>query len=116
MSRLASTVLLLASSLVAAAPRAPGPACGDAARLVAQPERPRQGTLFRLRVLGVPAAATLHGTVGGEPLHFAPDGSGAFQALAAAPIDAPSPLRIAVACSAGEHTDSLRTSLALASG
>jgi murein DD-endopeptidase MepM/ murein hydrolase activator NlpD len=113
--RLVSTALVM-TPFAATLPPVGQPGCGDAARLLVQPERPRQGTLFRLRAVDLPDSATLHGTVAGEPLHFSPDGTGALQALAPAPIDATSPLRIVVACTAGGRTDSLRASPSLASG
>ncbi|HEX3158793.1 MAG TPA: M23 family metallopeptidase [Gemmatimonadaceae bacterium] len=88
----------------------PSPCAG--VRLVAAPERPRQGALFRVRVEGAPAGAELRGRVAGEPLHFAV-AAGAHEALAAAPIDADSPLRVAVACSVAGRTDSLGASVVL---
>ena len=60
------------------------------ATLAAEPARPRQGSLFRVRLAGADADAALRGTVAGEPLHFAA-AAGAHEALAAAPIDAASP-------------------------
>ncbi len=85
----------------------------DGARLVADPERPRQGALFRVAVRGVPSGAELHGKVAGEPLHFERSAAGA-EALAAAPIDASSPLRIVVTCLVAGRTDSLAMSTPLA--
>ncbi|MHB1224043.1 MAG: M23 family metallopeptidase, partial [Gemmatimonadaceae bacterium] len=54
----------------------------------------------------------LRGTVAGEPLHFVA-AAGAHEALAAAPIDAGTPLSLAVACHVGVSTDSLAASVAL---
>lgn len=86
------------------------------ARLVAVPERPRQGALFRVRVEGAPAGAALRGEVAGEPLHFAV-AAGAprtYEALAAAPIDGDSSLRVAVACAVDGRPDSLGAAVRLA--
>jgi len=71
-----------------------------------------QGALFRVRVEGVPAGAELRGTVAGEPLHLAIT-AGAYEALAAAPIDGDSRLRASVACTVGGRTDTLVASIAL---
>jgi hypothetical protein len=53
------------------------------------PEQPVHGTLFRIRVTGVPVdLATITGTVAGEPLHFGrADGDTIVEALAAVPLD-----------------------------
>ena len=88
----------------------PSPCAG--VRLVAAPERPRQGALFRVRVEGVPAGVELRGRAAGEPLHFT-GAAGAHTALAAAPIEADSPLRVVVTCSVAGRSDSLTASVAL---
>jgi murein DD-endopeptidase MepM/ murein hydrolase activator NlpD len=88
------------------------PSCTDA-RVVAKPERPRQGSLFRVRVEGVPTGAEVRGEAAGEPLHFVGT-EGTHEAIAAAPIDAVSPLRVSVACGVGGRADSLGASIALA--
>ena len=109
------TVLLFGVTVTTAAFRAtpvaptPAPLSCAGARVVAQPARPRQGALFRVRVEGAPSGAVPGGTAAGEPLHFVP-ASGAYEALAAAPIDGDSTLAVSVACGA----DSLRASVALA--
>src|SRR5687767_12180490 len=113
------TVLLLGAA-AALPPTRPArvpdqPPCAGA-RLVPDPERPRQGALFRVRVEGVPAGAELRGEAAGEPLHFAAAGArdGAHEALAAAPIDAGAPLAVTVACAVAGRADTLRASVALA--
>jgi hypothetical protein len=105
-------VLLVSAATPAALPPtlAPGP-CASA-RVVTRPARPRQGTLFHVRVDGIPRGAALQGDAAGEPLHFAPAG-GAFEAFAAAPIDSGSPLRVTVVCSVAGHVDSLGASVTL---
>ena len=105
---LASPILASPSDATVSAP----PSCSGA-RLVAEPARPRQGSLFRVRIEGAPAGAEFRGSAAGEPLHFDVV-AGAHEALAAAPIDADSPLRVAVVCSVAGRTDSLGASLALA--
>lgn len=102
----------LASMPYAAAPAAPRTSC-DGLRVLTLPERPRQGALFRVRVLGAAPSASLHGNAAGEPLHFIAAG-GSHEALAAAPIDAVSPLRVAIACSSAGQTDSIVAQVALA--
>lgn len=94
--------------------------CGGA-RLVAVPARPRQGTLFRVRVHGAPAGVTPRGDGSGEPLHFeaptaqsAGPSAGVHEALAAAPLDGDSVVRVAVACAAGGRVDTLRATIPLA--
>lgn len=80
--------------------------------VAAEPAQPRQGALFRIRVEGATSAGELRGHVAGEPMHFVPDGD-AHVALAAAPIAAPSPLRVVVVCAAGVVRDSVVTSITL---
>src|SRR5688572_12690670 len=76
-------------------------ACGDSAVISSEPVAPREGTLFRVRVDGVPAGALLSGDVAGEALHFAPvAGSRAAESFAAAPIDVNDSLNVEVRCTA----------------
>ena len=113
---LLAAALAPASAAPAGRGAAPAPpaACADSARLAARPERPRQGSLFRVHVAGAPAGATLGGEVAGERLHFAPDSAGGQLALAAAPIDAPSPLPVVVTCTVDGRTDTLTLAQAVA--
>lgn len=90
----------------------PTPAACPGARVTADPQRPRQGALFRVRVAGAPIGATLRGTVGGEALHFEPV-AGTYAALAAAPIDGDAPLAVTIACGVDGRTDSLAAQVAL---
>src|SRR5689334_19034558 len=111
-----ATVLFLTAAAAAMPPSPPQPSCAGA-RLVAEPARPRQGTLFRVRVDGAPSGASLRGNAAGESLHFtttSPRGAGARVAFAAAPIDAVSPLHVTVTCAVEGRVDSLRAAIALA--
>jgi murein DD-endopeptidase MepM/ murein hydrolase activator NlpD len=58
------------------------------------PESPREGRLFRIRVTASEHSPLIgvHGRVAGEELHFERLGDRVFESLAAAPIDAESPL------------------------
>ena len=92
-------------------------ACGDSATISWEPAAPRQGALFRVRVSGVRAGATLSGAVAGEALHFAPVSEGQTdESLAGVPIDAGDSLGIQVYCASGARTDTLRASLPLTRG
>lgn len=84
----------------------------DGLRVTTQPERPRQGSLFRVRVGGAVPSATLRGSAAGEPLHFTA-ADGRHPALAAAPIDAES-LHVTVVCSAAGRADSTVTRVRIA--
>jgi murein DD-endopeptidase MepM/ murein hydrolase activator NlpD len=91
------------------------PADGCAGTKVAtEPERPHQGSFFRVRVSGVASGTTLGGRVAAQPLHLVAEG-GANEAIAAAPIDGESPLRIVVRCVAEGAPDSIEVSVPLAS-
>lgn len=84
-------------------------ACGEAAALSWEPKSPRQGTLFRVRVSGVPGETRLNGRAAGQPLHFSTRGgdSGTFEAFAAVPIDGDRSLGIVLRCSSGGRSDSI---------
>lgn len=90
---------------------AESPSCADA-RLVPMAGRPRQGALFSLSVESVPAGAELRGRAAGEPLHFTAAADGRQVALAAAPMDVGTPVRVEVVCTLAGRTDSLVTSVA----
>ncbi|HEY0972140.1 MAG TPA: M23 family metallopeptidase [Gemmatimonadales bacterium] len=121
MTRPAAILLLLAAAaptalqlMLGVAPTFASPAASSTtaqppcagARLATVPARPRQGALFRVRVEDAPAGAELRGGAAGEPLHFVSTAQG-HEALAAAPIDAASPLRVTVSCSVAGRADSL---------
>jgi hypothetical protein len=66
------------------------------------PERPVQGTLFRVRIAGVPAMdGEVTGAFAGEPLHFRAVPTGGYTALAAVPVDAAGELELELAFGPG---------------
>lgn len=87
----------------------PANACGDSAVISWEPETPRQGALFRVRVARVPASSEISGRVAGEPLHFTVVGGpdSAAVAFAAVPIDGDTTMAIQLRCAAGERLDTL---------
>ena len=88
-------------------------ACGDSAAVTLEPAAPREGTLFRVRVTGVPGAVALGGELSGEPLHFAPvPGTSTAESFAAVPVDTGDSLAVRVYCSAEARTDTLSVPLA----
>lgn len=94
---LAVTHALHALALAAAAALgAPGIVSAQTApappRIELSPERPAQGTLFLVRVLGSAPGATLEGRAAGEPVRFAAAADGSSWAVAAVPVDAIEPL------------------------
>ena len=93
-------------------------ACADSLKVSWEPTSPREGSLFRVRVSGVPANGEISGEASGEPLHFSPalDSASAREALAGIPIDARDSLGVTVRCTIGEQTDSIRTPLGFTRG
>jgi murein DD-endopeptidase MepM/ murein hydrolase activator NlpD len=86
-------------------------ACGDSTAISWEPAAPRQGALFRLRVVGIRAGTTISGTVAGEALHFTPvPETQVAESFAGVPIEANDSLGIEVRCTAGARTDTLRAS------
>jgi murein DD-endopeptidase MepM/ murein hydrolase activator NlpD len=79
--------------------------CASSFELSWSPERPVPGTFFTVRLAGGAPEARPQGRIGSEPLHFAPDSAGGWQALAPAPIDARKSLGVVLAC-AGAPSDS----------
>ena len=84
-------------------------ACGNSLALVADPSAPRQGSLVRLRVSGIPADTRLAGRMAGQPLHFSVESGhkATAESFAAVPIDSDRSLGIVLFCSAGDRQDSL---------
>ena len=102
------TILALARLLIA------GPLAAQG--ITVEPERPLPGSLIRLTVsLPVPGA-TLHGELAGEPLHFHPLDSLHASALGAVPLEDRDTLVVTLALSSDELTDTLRYTVALATG
>lgn len=79
------------------------------------PERPVQGTLFRVQAAGLPDDARVTGRVADEPLHFARTDSG-WEAIAAAPLDRGTRLDIIVEFATADRTDTLRAKVPVAEG
>ena len=105
--------LVIASGI--AAPASAQDTCGRAVRLTTQPERPRRGAIFVVRVAGVPTTTEVSGRAADEVLHFSRENSGARVSFAPAPIDSVS-LAVSVECTAGASRDTLRLTLSLAQG
>jgi murein DD-endopeptidase MepM/ murein hydrolase activator NlpD len=81
-----------------------------------KPERPVQGTLFRVYVTPAPAGAVT-GKFAGEPLHFTPADGAALEALAAAPLDEGSALNLEVIVAGDSgRADTIRARVPIAQG
>jgi murein DD-endopeptidase MepM/ murein hydrolase activator NlpD len=105
MLRISAAVLLL----LAAAP-------AHAQRVGWTPERPVEGTLFRITVEGAEAGA-LRGEAAGEALHFAAAADGALEALAPVPVDTREALEVLLLTRrARGGEDSLRVRVPVAPG
>ncbi|MEO7964781.1 MAG: M23 family metallopeptidase [Gemmatimonadaceae bacterium] len=107
-----SAIVMKSSALPAAkhdsSSRTSSDGCLAATRVTTIPERPRQGTLFRVQLVGAVSNARLSGVVAGEPLHFSQDSSGTWTALAPVPIDSVASLGVLVRCAISAAEDSLR--------
>ncbi|HEX6065281.1 MAG TPA: M23 family metallopeptidase [Longimicrobiales bacterium] len=103
----AGLVLLAAADL--SAQETPG------TRVTWTPERPVQGTLFRVRVAADADVSRVAGRIAGEPLHFSRDGTG-WQAVAAAPLDRGTQLDLSVEVATSEKADTVRTRIPVAEG
>jgi hypothetical protein len=80
-----------------------------------KPERPVQGTLFRVSITPAPAGP-VSGRFAGEPLHFA-SANGALEALAAAPLDEGSALNLEVVLAGADgRVDTIRARVPIAQG
>ncbi|MEX2282203.1 MAG: M23 family metallopeptidase [Gemmatimonadota bacterium] len=84
-------------------------------RITWTPERPVQGTLFRVRVGPLANAARVEGKIAREPLHFAQNAAG-WEALAAAPLDQGSELEVTVEIVRDAKVDSVRARVPIATG
>ena len=83
-------------------------------RITWTPERPVQGTLFRVRV-AADSTARVSGKIAGEPLHFSREGA-AWQAVAAAPLDRGAQLDLSVEVATSDRADTIRTRISVAEG
>src|SRR5687767_6436065 len=75
-------------------------------RITWAPERPVQGTLFRVHVTPLVSGARIAGKIAGEPLHFSESAAG-WEALAAAPLDQGSELEVMVQIERNDRVDSV---------
>jgi murein DD-endopeptidase MepM/ murein hydrolase activator NlpD len=97
---------------------APAPLQAQSAQVSWTPERPVHGTLFRLRVTGLPQdLASIRGTVAGEPLHFGTARNDTIEALAAVPLDHGPVLEVPLALArSGGAVDTVRASVPVTQG
>jgi murein DD-endopeptidase MepM/ murein hydrolase activator NlpD len=79
-----------------------------APRITWFPERPKQGTLFRITIADSSSRAWT-GSVAGEALHFSRDSSGSYSAIAPVPIDAVDSLVVRVGAERRDGGDAGRT-------
>src|SRR5688500_6659223 len=79
------------------------------------PERPVQGTLFRIRVADGSDQASLSGNVAGESIHFSKTAAG-WEALAAAPLEKGSRLDVVGAITTNTRVDAERAHVPIAKG
>jgi murein DD-endopeptidase MepM/ murein hydrolase activator NlpD len=84
-------------------------------RITWTPERPVQGTLFRVHVPQTIGEARVSGSLAGEPLHFSKTASG-WEALAAAPLDMGLQLDLMVEIARPANVDSVRAKVPIAKG
>jgi murein DD-endopeptidase MepM/ murein hydrolase activator NlpD len=84
-------------------------------RITWTPERPVQGTLFRVHTAPRVDGAHVSGSIAGEPLHFSPTASG-WEALAAAPLDQGAQLELTVTITRNGEVDSVRANVPVARG
>lgn len=84
-------------------------ACGNSLAVRWEPSAPRQGSLFRVRVTGIPAGTRISGRFAGQALHFTAvsTDSSTAESLAAVPIDGNRSLGIVLRCVTGAREDSL---------
>jgi murein DD-endopeptidase MepM/ murein hydrolase activator NlpD len=106
--------LIACAALMLLVPRAIRAQDTRDSRIAWMPERPVQGTLFRVRV-SAGDDATLSGRIGDEPLHFSKATSG-WEAIAAAPLDGGSDLRVTIVIGGSTSADTLRAKVPIGRG
>jgi murein DD-endopeptidase MepM/ murein hydrolase activator NlpD len=114
-SRSSVAALLIAAGALIASARVLTAQSAPAVRVTWAPERPVQGTLFRVHVEPALAEARPAGSVAGEQLHFSRTAAG-WQALAAAPLDKGSDLELTLAIARNGRVDTVRTTVLVAKG
>jgi|SRR5688572_97307 len=87
----------------------------EAARITWSPERPVQGTLFHIYVNAPGSEVRVTGKSAGEPLHFS-QREGKWEALAAAPLDQGSELKVTVQIMRGDKADSMNVRIPVGKG
>jgi len=87
--------------------------CASTLQASWQPERPMPGTIFLLRVASSATGISPQGRIGSEPLHFTPDSTGSWHALAPVSVDAAKRVALILTC-AGEPVDSAMQEIPLA--
>ena len=107
---------MCAQALLAALPAAPDTVAAPVADVTWSPESPAQGRLFVIRVTAEGIAA-VSGEFGGEVLHFASAGDGAWESLAAVPVDAEGSAAVDVTVEYADGTSETATpTIPIASG
>ena len=109
-----ATILIVFSSLMLMTPPMVRAQDSAQARITWTPERPVQGTLFRVLVARADDAR-ISGTIAGEPLHFSKTASG-WESLAAAPLDMGLQLDLKVEIVRSTKVDSVRAKVPIARG
>jgi murein DD-endopeptidase MepM/ murein hydrolase activator NlpD len=106
---IASGPLLAASGLLSVSAKTAQTACGNTLALTWEPTAPQQGSLFRVRVSGIPAGTRLAGRFGGQPLLFSTSAtdSTSAESFAAVPIDGDRSLGLVLRCASDAREDSL---------
>lgn len=87
-----------------AVPAQPSP-CASEWTVSTEPEIPRAGTLFRVRIaVDSSAAPLMKATVAGEPLHFRQRAADTLEALAAVPVDSTQRVVLSLTCNDSTNT------------
>jgi murein DD-endopeptidase MepM/ murein hydrolase activator NlpD len=109
-----STILLVAGTLAFAAQSLDAQDT-TSVRVTWVPERPVQGSLFRVRAEHPSDDAHLTGRLAGEPLHFSRTESG-WEAIAAAPLDQGTQLELTIVAARRTRVDTVRAIVPIAKG
>ena len=109
------SALLACGALFALTPRVLPAQDSRAARITWTPERPVQGTLFRVRAAPAGDVTQVTGTIAGEPLHFAQTAAG-WEAVAAAPLDQGSQLELTLDVATNGKVETVNARVPVAQG
>ena len=110
-----AATLIACGAVMLTVPRALSAQSSPDAVITFTPERPVQGTLFRVRIGGLIDEARVSGSVAGEPLHFSKTAAW-WEALAAAPLDMGLQLELVVEIARNTGVDSARATVPIAEG